>query len=80
MGDRLPQSDLGVKHGQEVEIRAAQAKSFLLFPNFAVLGLASMSSCAQKPSKWRVQKFLEQDTRVGIRSQPNHINQWDFRG
>lgn len=58
MGDRSSQADLGQKHGQGEEIRAAQVKSLLVFPNFAVLGLASMSSCAQKPQKWRVQELF----------------------
>ena len=58
MGDRSPQADLGEKHGQGKEIRAARARSLLVFPNFAVLGLASVSSCAQKPPKWKVQEMF----------------------
>lgn len=80
------QADQWEKHGQGEKIWAAQANSLLVFPIFVVLGLPCQTCpLVHKslenggPGSFSARRCLEQDIRVGIRSQPDHINHQDFR-
>lgn len=85
-GGRSPQGDQWDKHGQGDKIWAAQANSLFVLPIFVVLGLPCQTCpLVHKslenggPGSFSARRCLEQDIRVGIRSQPDHINHQDFR-
>lgn len=79
------QADQWEKHGQGDKIWAAQANSLFVLPIFVVLGLPCQtchlvhkSPQNGGPGSFSAGRCLEQDIRVGIRSQPDHINRQDF--